>query len=133
MTSTQHDVAKDFPTVEVWRSSRYQLVTTSATLAQRDLLEQLVQLRFPGTIPATVEDALRQTLRDTGFTLCPPQGVPQSLLYGNPLPAVHRRLGPMPLREALTVLAGSTWEMQVDPIARLVCYRLRDQPLAMRR
>src|SRR5690554_2858497 len=74
----------------------------------------------------TVEDALHHTLRHTGYSLCPAPGPAQRTLYRKPLPAAHYRLGPMPLREALQVLGGDAWELEVDPVAREVCYQVRD-------
>lgn len=131
----RHDVLpdvyadRDATTVEVLRGGRYALVTTRPTLEQRDLLEQTVNISIPSSINPTVEDAMRHTLQHTGFSLCNPQGRPQQLLYTRPLPAAHYRLGPMPLREALQVLGGPAFEVQADPIARNICYQVRDQRL----
>ncbi|MCS2611053.1 PilL N-terminal domain-containing protein [Halomonas dongshanensis] len=125
------DVYRDRDTsrVEVIRGGRYALVTASATLQQRNLLEQTVNVSIPASMSPSVEDGLRYTLQHTGYSLCAPQGKPQQLLYSRPLPAAHFRLGPMPLREALQVLAGSAFEVQADPIARNICYQVRDQRL----
>lgn len=128
-----HDVepdvyrGRDASHVEVIRGGRYALVTANATLQQRHLLEQIVNVSIPASINPTVEDGLRYILQHTGYSLCAPQGDPQQLLYSRSLPAAHFRLGPMPLREALQVLAGSAFEVQADPIARVVCYQVRDQ------
>lgn len=115
--------------VEVMRGGRYALVTANATLQQRNLLEQTVNVSIPASMSPSVEDGLRYTLQHTGYSLCAPQGEPQQLLYSRPLPTAHFRLGPMPLREALQVLAGSAFEVQADPIARTICYQVRDQRL----
>lgn len=131
----RHDVEpdvyrdRDATRVEVMRGGRYALVTANATLQQRELLEQTVNISIPASMNPTVEDGLRYTLQHTGYSLCVPQGQPQQLLYSRPLPAAHFRLGPMPLREALQVLAGSAFEVQADPIARIICYQVRDQRL----
>lgn len=120
---------RDVSRVEVMRGGRYALVTANATLQQRNLLEQTVNVSIPASMSPSVEDGLRYTLQHTGYSLCAPQGEPQQLLYSRPLPAAHFRLGPMPLREALQVLAGSAFEVQADPIARTICYQVRDQRL----
>jgi type IV pili sensor histidine kinase/response regulator len=114
------------PSVEVIRTGRYQLVATQASLGQRYLLEQTLDVRIPASMITTVEDALHHTLRHTGYSLCPAPGPAQRTLYRKPLPAAHYRLGPMPLREALQVLGGDAWELEVDPVAREVCYQVRD-------
>ncbi|WIX33234.1 PilL N-terminal domain-containing protein [Salinicola sp. JS01] len=120
---------RDASRVEVMRGGRYALVTANATLQQRNLLEQTINISIPASMDPSVEDGLRYTLQHTGYSLCAPQGKPQELLYSRPLPAAHFRLGPMPLREALQVLAGSAFEVQADPIARTICYQVRDQRL----
>lgn len=116
----------ELPSVEVIRTGRYQLVATQALLGQRHLLEQTIDVRIPPSMTTTVEDALHHTLRHTGYSLCPSSGPAQRTLYRKPLPAAHYRLGPMPLREALQVLGGDAWELEVDPVAREVCYQVRD-------
>ena len=116
----------ELPSVEVIRTGRYQLVATQASLGQRHLMEQTIDVRIPASMTTTVEDALHHTLRYTGYSLCPAPGPAQRTLYRKPLPAAHYRLGPMPLREALQVLGGDAWELEVDPVAREVCYQVRD-------
>jgi type IV pili sensor histidine kinase/response regulator len=37
---------------------------------------------------------------------------------------VHRQIGPTTLQDALTVLAGEGWQLEVDPVHRLVSFRL---------
>lgn len=116
----------DLIPVEVLRTGRYQLVTTRAPLGQRHLLEQVVNVRVPPSVLTTVGDGIRYTLQHTGFSLCEPTHVHQRWLFSRPLPATHYRLGPMPLREALQVLAGDAWELEADPVRRQVCYEQRD-------
>ncbi|WP_186764478.1 hypothetical protein [Pistricoccus aurantiacus] len=131
----RHDVEpdvyrdRDISRIEVMRGDRYALVSANATLQQRNLLEQTVRVSIPASMNPTVEDGLRYILQHTGYSLCRPQGEPQRLLYSRPLPAAHFRLGPMPLREALQVMASRAFEVQADPIARTICYQVRDQRL----
>ncbi|REC93350.1 PilL N-terminal domain-containing protein [Kushneria indalinina] len=133
MDQPTHDVGPDIyrthdeESVEVVRGGRYSLVAADATKQQRNLLEQTINVSIPASMNPSVEDGLRYTLQHTGYSLCAPQGRPQELLYSRSLPAAHFQLGPMPLREALQVLAGSAFELQADPIARTICYQVRDQ------
>lgn len=111
--------------VVVVRGSRYALITANASLQQRDLLEQVINISIPDAMNPTVEDGLRYLLQHTGYGLCMPQDKPQQMLYSRPLPAAHFRLGPMPLREALQVIAGSAFDVQADPVLRTICYQVR--------
>ncbi len=112
--------------VEVLRTGRYQLVTMRAPLGQRHLLEQIVNVRIPPSVTTTVGDGMRYTLKHTGYSLCSPEDDLQRWLFSRPLPSTHYRLGPLPLREALQVLAGDTWELEEDSVRRQVCYEPRD-------
>lgn len=135
MDRPTHDVAADVyrdrnnEPAKVMQGHHFSLVMGRAEHRQADLLEQVVNVSVPAQLNQSVEDGLRYTLQHTGYTLCPPQREPQKLLYSRPLPAAHYRLGPMPLREALQILAGSAFELQVDPIVRTICYQVRDQRL----
>jgi type IV pili sensor histidine kinase/response regulator len=44
------------------------------------------------------------------------------MLFGLPLPEAHRALGPMPLRLALTTLAGPAFVLVEDSVHRLVSF-----------
>ncbi len=112
--------------VEVLRTGRYQLVTTRAPIGQRYLLEQTIHVRIPPSVVTTVGDGIRYTLNNTGISLCAGHENNQGLLFNSPLPATHYQLGPMSLREALQVLAGEAWELEIDPVRREVCYQQRD-------
>ncbi|RCV86901.1 PilL N-terminal domain-containing protein [Billgrantia montanilacus] len=118
--------AQELPAIEVLRTARYQLVATQAPLGQRQLLEQYVDVRVPQGVSTTVGDGIEYALRNTGYSLCHPEANHQRWLFSRPLPEIHYRLGPMPLREALQVLAGDAWELDVDPVRREVCYGQRD-------
>lgn len=109
---------------EVVRYDRYTLVSTAPDSAQRDLLNQMTDIRMPPGTVTTVGDALHYTLLETGFSLCPATG-PQTLLYDRALPAVQRHLGPVRLSEALQLLAGPAWQLRVDLVLRQICFTLR--------
>lgn len=108
--------------VEVMRTGRYQLVSARASNGQQHLLEQMVDVDIPTGSQPTVGDALRYVLRGTGYELCDSRGAEQNYLYSRPLPAPHYQFGPMPLREALQMLAGESWTLDADRITRTVCY-----------
>ena len=111
--------------VPVTRYGRYTLVELAPTAAQHDLLLQVVDVDIPGTLGATVGDALRHLVLRSGYRLCDEQSAD---LLALPLPAAHYRLGPLLLRDALLTLAGPAWDLQVDDGERKVCFirRLRE-------
>lgn len=105
--------------VPVTRYGRYTLVELAPTAAQHDLLLQVVDVEIPGTLGATVGDALRHLVLRSGYRLCDEQSAD---LLALPLPAAHYRLGPVLLRDALLTLAGPVWDLQVDDGERKVCF-----------
>lgn len=68
---------------------------------------------------------MRYALRQSGYSLCGTTAA-NRVLYNQPLPAVHYQLGPMRLSQALQILAGSAWQLEVDSVQRIVCHSLRD-------
>lgn len=136
MACTQHGVQQPVPAVAPTqppmnaastpvppvRAGRYTLVDTTPLPAQRDLLLQIIDISLPAVPAPTVATALHKVLSESGYRLCP-QTVELVLLYDAPLPAPHRQLGPMTLRDALTLLAGPAWRLQVDTLHRQVCFK----------
>lgn len=108
------------PSVPVVRYGRYTLVELAPTAAQRDLLAQVVEVAVPDTLHASVGDAVRHLLLRSGYRLC--EGADSEALLSLPLPAVHYRLGPMLLHDALLALAGPSWRLQIDAPQRRVCF-----------
>ncbi|MGF0335764.1 TcpQ domain-containing protein [Ectopseudomonas toyotomiensis] len=106
------------------RSGRYTLTSTLPSIAQEDLMSQIIEVTIPGTLKPTVGDALKHALSRSGYTLSGSNNV-TNVLYSRPLPAAHYKLGPMKLRDTLQVLAGPAWKVQVDEVTRLVQFTLR--------
>lgn len=106
--------------VPVTRYGRYTLVELVSPPAQRDLMEQVVEVAVPPAFDASVGDALRQVLLRSGYRLCDTPNA--AALYALPLPAAHLHLGPLVLRDALLTLAGPAWNLSVDDSARQVCF-----------
>lgn len=106
--------------IPVARYGRYTLIELVPQLAQRDLLQQAVEITIPPTLDATVGDAMRHVLLRSGYRLC--DGTEAAALYALPLPAAHLHLGPLLLRDALLILAGPAWALSVDDRTREVCF-----------
>lgn len=115
---------------EVTRSGRYTLVSVKSADAQREPLNQLIDITMPGQLVKSVGDGFRYLLFQSGYSLCGRYGADFSELLQRPLPAVQRKIGPMRLSEALQVVAGPAWRMSVDEVNREVCFVLRDAYLA---
>lgn len=104
------------------RMGRYNLVEIGADVAQQDLMEQVVEIDIPNSISANVGETLRYVLQRSGYRLCDSHEL-TAVLDGLPLPAVHYHLGPITLREALLVLAGPGWRLELNPSERRVCFK----------
>ncbi|EBH0655600.1 hypothetical protein C5V32_02380 [Salmonella enterica subsp. enterica serovar Oranienburg] len=115
---------------EVTRSGRYTLVSVKSADAQREPLNQLIDITMPGQLVNSVGDGFRYLLFQSGYSLCGRYGAAFAELLKRPLPAVQRKIGPMRLSEALQVVAGPAWRMSVDEVNREVCFVLRDAWLA---
>lgn len=111
---------------EVVRYDRYTLVSTRPGDAQRDPLNQMVDISMPAQIVRSVGDGFKYLLLESGYSLCPVSSSLFSELLSRPLPAVQRSIGPVRLSEALQILAGPAWRLRVDDVNREVCFTLRD-------
>jgi conjugative transfer region protein (TIGR03748 family) len=107
--------------IPVTRHGRYTLAELVPEPAQRDLLQQVVEVTIAAAFNATVGDAIRHVLLSSGYQLC--DTADAAPLYALPLPAAHMHLGPLMLRDALLTLAGPAWKLSVDDQARQVCFQ----------
>lgn len=105
---------------------RYLSVQNQALTAQTDLLQQTFQIRFPSHIK-TISDAMRYTLRFSGYSLVDYKNLPSEAqaMIVLPLPQVDRTLGPVNLQGGLLTLAGDSFGLLVDPVHRLISFRLK--------
>ena len=80
-------------------------------------------VRFPKRIQ-TLGEAVRYLLQRSGYRLATAEAIgPDTVaLFALPLPAVHRSLGPMTLRDALETLAGPAFHLVQDPVHRLITF-----------
>ncbi|AMN77250.1 PFGI-1 class ICE element type IV pilus protein PilL2 [Pseudomonas azotoformans] len=103
------------------RYGRYTLVSTEPTTEQHDLLAQIIDVSIPSNLNPSVQEAMHYVLQRSGYALCP-DTASVKVLFTRPLPAAHYRLGPIPLRRALQVLAGPAWQLTTDEVSRSVCF-----------
>lgn len=99
--------------------ARYAYLLPGSHYAQRHPLKvTIAQMRFPQEV-ATVGDALDYLLERSGYRFDEERSRwAQTILLPQPLPEVHRDLGPIHLAEALGVLAGSAWRLKANPLYR---------------
>ncbi|MCK4707645.1 MAG: hypothetical protein KAU21_03430 [Gammaproteobacteria bacterium] len=108
---------------EDYKVGRYSSISTNPTNAQMDLLAVIIEIKFPLAIN-TVGSALELMLINSGFRLADPGAADPnlSILLNSLLPNIHRTLGPMSLRSALKTLSGTSWDLIIDPINRLISF-----------
>ncbi len=105
---------------------RYSVVSATPTVAQENILTVMITVTMPKPIQ-TVGDAIHHLLKPSGYRLArfDAQGPEVIQLLNLPLPDVHRKLGPMPLQEALLTLASPAFRLYTDPVHRLIAYDLK--------
>lgn len=108
------------PLIPVIRYGRYTLAELSPSAEQQDLMRQVVDVTMPATFNITVGDAMRYVLLRSGFKLCATPAI--HILDTLPLPAADFHVGPLTLENALRLLAGPGWKLEVNDLAREVCF-----------
>lgn len=104
---------------------RYSVLRALPTAAQADLLSTTITVRFPERIQ-TLGEAARYLLQRSGYRLADNYAANSETadLLLLPLPAVHRNLGPIMLRQALETLVGPVFRLVQDPEHRLISFEL---------
>jgi conjugative transfer region protein (TIGR03748 family) len=107
------------------QTGRYSVVTARPSAEQIDPLLMVVDVRLPRDI-LTVRDAAEYLLRHSGYRLAgPAEHSPKAqVLLNQTVPDVQRHLGPLTVQDALRVLGGPAFRLQVDPVHRVVTYEL---------
>ena len=102
---------------------RYSLFNATPTESQAELLATTITVQFPERIQ-TVGEAVPHLLQRSGYRLANVEsiGPDTAALFALPLPAVHRSLGPMMLKDALETLAGPAFHLVQDPVHRLITF-----------
>ena len=108
------------------QTSRYQTVSHQLKTEQVDLLSPIIQVNFLSEVK-TVGDAINHLLRYSGYSLIESKQQNQDLknTLKKPLPLVDRDLGPVSLQQALELLIGQAFDLDVDPLNRTINFQLR--------
>ena len=104
---------------------RYSTLPAMPTVAQADLLATTITVSFPARI-VTVGEAVQYLLQRSGYRLAAGHVMASETadLLTLPLPAVHRHLGPITLKQAMETLVGPAFRLIHDPVHRLVSFEL---------
>ncbi len=104
---------------------RYSTLRAMPTAAQADLLSTTIAVRFPERIQ-TLGEAVHYLLQRSGYRLADHLAASPATadLLALSLPAVHRNLGPILLKQALETLAGPVFRLVQDPVHRLISFEL---------
>jgi len=115
-------------TDSVVKDSRYVSVQIGATQAQSHVLQSVIRVSIPDDI-TTVGSALQYLLEPYGYQLDDQIETAEVsdlyVLLTRPLPAPHRTLEAMTLQDALSVLGGESFDVVINPVLRMISYRLK--------
>jgi type IV pili sensor histidine kinase/response regulator len=103
------------------------LVSTQPESGQKDLMAQIVEINIPSNMTPTIREAMLHVVNRSGYELCDPESGHVNILYTRTLPAAQYKMGPISLRNALQVLAGPAWQVEVNEVTRQVCYIQRER------
>lgn len=107
---------------------RYLTVANKPKQAQINLMDQIIQIRFPQDVH-TVGEAVNYVLRFSGYSLISEKDMQSEVknTLEKPLPFIDREIGPVTLKDALTVLAGSAFHLSHDPVTRTINFKIKSQ------
>ena len=105
---------------------RYLSTPLKPTLAQQDLLQQRLEIKFPQNM-LTIAQAVQFTLQFSGYRLVDLNALqaPVREMLSQPLAQINRSFGPMTLEQALETLVGPAFCLLVDPVHRLISFQLK--------
>ena len=102
---------------------RYTVIAAGPTSGQRDLLSVTTAINIPGDLK-TVGEALHWLLRDSGYRLAADSVLSDEVkaMLKLPLPSVHRRFEPMPIKTVIALIVGPAFHLVQDPVHRLIAF-----------
>jgi len=103
------------------QTDRYTKVRVSPSAGQMSPLDEVTRIVF-GDAVKTVGQAIVEVLDGSGYELRHIKDVYEkpidSILMAQPLPEIHRQLGPITIHDALEVLAGEAWHLKTNSLGR---------------
>lgn len=118
-------------TVERIQTGRYSYVKNIPPADQLNPLKVVVRTNIPQSVNS-VGQTVEFLLARSGYILADAAVLSEEAkaLLNLPLPAIHRKIGPMTLDKALTTLSGEAFELVVDPVHRKVAFELASNLVA---
>lgn len=117
----------DAQAANVSQISRYATVENKPLAAQINPLDAVQLIHFPQDVQ-TIGQALNYWLKYSGFHLAPDDKLSSNLklVLKQPLPQVHRHLGPLTVKDGLEVLVGKPiFTLLSNLLIREVNFKLR--------
>ena len=112
---------------QVTQIGRYRTITNHPTMAQVNPLLAIGQYKFPSSV-LTVGDAVQAVLQTTGYQLDKDLSKAVQQTLKKPLPITCRMLGPLAIKDILTVIMGSQVFILVeDPLHRLINFDVKPE------
>lgn len=119
-------IAGDPQSATQHRTDRYTVYQTGATIEELNPLAVFTQIHFPSQIK-TVQAAIDYALERSGYRVdWQHSRTAKQILSELKLPAVHRRLHLMTVRDVVETLAGKVWQVSEDTVHRLLNIELRE-------
>lgn len=106
---------------EYVQSSRYVEIDISPNMNQVDPLRVVVDFSFPQSIE-TVGEALYLLISPSGYRFSLKDNDIAYLLFELPLPQVHRHIGPVRFKEAISILSGKGFIAEFDESLRRISF-----------
>jgi type IV pili sensor histidine kinase/response regulator len=109
------------------QTGRYTVIKAMPTQAQSNLLDVMITVTIPSSIK-TIDDTVRYLLKRSGYYMSsiPAQNQQIIQILSKPLPEIHRKIGPMRLIDALSMLTTPAFELITDPVKREIKYQLKE-------
>jgi len=113
----------EIPQTKLTNTDRYTRVSQKPLPEQIDLLSVNISTTIPRSLK-TVKEAVEFLLMRSGYTLLDlsEQSSPTNIMMSNTLPESHRQIQTMSLRRALSMLAGSAFELRENNVYRTIMY-----------
>jgi conjugative transfer region protein (TIGR03748 family) len=103
------------------QTDRYTKVRVNPSPGQISPLDEVTRIVFGDSVK-TVGQAIVEVLDGSGYELRHIKDVYEkpidSILMAQPLPEIHRQLGPITIHDALEVLAGEAWHLKTNSLGR---------------
>lgn len=111
------------PRSNLIRTGRYTRISQKPLPEQQDLLSVNISTKIPSSLK-TVKQAIEFLLLRSGYSLLDlsEQSIPTKIMMSNTLPETHREIQIMSLRSALSMLAGSAFELRENNVYRTIMY-----------